>query len=155
FAELELGAKWPELLDQIGGNGVALSLLEFGRDPPPALLVLSGKDERQVAKAYGLALRVVEDELARRGSKETVKRTASGSAEIATIGSDIHAARTGATILVSNKPEVVAAAMADAGADRIKHPLSARADAAKVLPKGALAWLWVNFAAVKETKQGK
>ena len=32
FVEKELGAKWPELLDQIGGNGVALAL-HFGSDP--------------------------------------------------------------------------------------------------------------------------
>src|SRR5262245_27823371 len=76
FAEKELGAKWPELLDQVGGNGVALSL-QFG-DSAPALLVLSGKDEKQVEKAYALALRVAEEELARQGAKDAVKRKATG-----------------------------------------------------------------------------
>ena len=56
FAEKELGAKWPDLLDQIGGNGVALAV-RFTPEPAPALLVLSGKDEKQVGKAYDLALR--------------------------------------------------------------------------------------------------
>jgi hypothetical protein len=154
FAEKELGAKWPELLDQVGGNGVALAL-QFD-DSAPALLVLSGKDEKQVEKAYALALRVVEEELARQGLKEAVKRTGTGkTVETASVGDDIHTARIGATILVSNKSEAITAAIADAKSDRIKRPLTARADVAKLLPKDALAWLWVNFASVKETKQAK
>ena len=68
FAEKELGAKWPELLDQVGGKGVALAL-QFYVDPAPALLVLSGKDEKQVEKAYALALSVVEEELAAPGEQ--------------------------------------------------------------------------------------
>ena len=70
FAEKELGAKWPELLDQVGGNGVALAV-NFYVDPAPALLVLSGKDEKQVEKAYALALRIVEEELARKARKKS------------------------------------------------------------------------------------
>lgn len=159
FAEKELGAKWPQLLDQIGGNGVALAI-NFYVDPAPALLVLSGKDDKQVEKAYALALRVVEEELARQGSKQAVKRDTMGSVEFASLGNDIYTARIGATVLVSNKSETLktaaAAAFADARSDRSKKQShKARADAAKVLPKGALAWLWVNFAAVKETKQAK
>jgi hypothetical protein len=159
FAEKELGAKWPELLDQLGGNGVALAV-QFYVDPASALVVLSGKDDKQVEKAYALALRVVEEELARQGNKQAVKRETMGSVAFASIGNDIHTARIGAMILVSNKLQTLktaaTAAFADARSDRSKSPVHrARRDAAKVLPKGALAWLWVNFAAVKETKQAK
>src|SRR5215212_7671852 len=55
MAEKELGAKWPELLDQLAGDGVALGL-QFGNDPAPAMIVLQGKDEEQVKKATDLAL---------------------------------------------------------------------------------------------------
>jgi hypothetical protein len=159
FVEKELGAQWPELVDQLGGNGVALAI-NFGTDPPPSLLVLSGKDEKQVGKAYALALRVVEEEFARQGAKQAVKRETMGSIETASIGDEIHTARVGATVLVSNKLETVkaatAAAHSDARSDRSEKMVhKARTDAAKVLPKRALAWLWLNFAAVKETPQAK
>jgi len=155
FVEKELGAKWPELLDQLGGNGVALAL-KFGADPAPATLVLAGKDVGQVEKAYALAFRIVEEELARQGSKEKPVRETVNGVETTRIGNEVHAARLGATILVSNKAEALKSAIEQATADSTKtriHP--ARRDAAKVLPKGALAWLWLNFAAVKETQQAK
>jgi hypothetical protein len=159
FAEKELGAKWPELLDQIGGNGVALAVNFYG-DPAPALLVLSGKDEKRVEKAYALALRIAEEEIARQGGGPALKREMMGNIEIVSIGNDIHIARVNTTILISNKPEVLKTAaemaLANAHIDRAKYqPHKARTDVAKVLPKGALAWLWVNFAAVKETKQAR
>ena len=53
----EAKARAAELLDQVGGNGVALAV-QFYVDPAPALLVLSGKDDKQVEKAYALALRI-------------------------------------------------------------------------------------------------
>ena len=37
--EKELGAKWPDLLDQLAGNGVAFGL-QFGDDPQPVIFVL-------------------------------------------------------------------------------------------------------------------
>ncbi len=113
FAEKELGAKWPELLDQIGGNGVALAV-NFYVDPAPALLVLSGKDEKQVEKAYALAMRVVEEELARQGAKEKPTREIVAGFEVTHIGNDIHAAQLGATVLVSNKAETLKAAIEQA-----------------------------------------
>ena len=159
FAEKELGAKWPELLDQIGGNGVALAV-NFYVDPAPALLVLSGKDEKRVEKAYALALRIAEEEIARQGGGPALKREMMGNIEVVSIGNDIHTARVDATILISNKPEVLktAAEMALANArirSRKYQPHKARTDVAKVLPKNALAWLWVNFASVKQTKQAR
>jgi hypothetical protein len=147
------------LLDQIGGNGVALAI-QFYVDPAPALLVLSGKDEKQVEKAYMLALRLAAEEIARQGGQQVLKRETMGSIEIVSIGNDIHTARVDATILISTRLDVLRtaaeAALVNARIDRAKYqPHKARTDAAKVLPKGTLAWLWVNFAAVKETKPGK
>lgn len=153
FVEKELGAKWPELLDQVGGNGVALAI-NFSTDPAPATLVLSGKDEKQVERAFELALRMVEEELARQGGKQALTRTATGNVERVSLGDDFHAARMGATVLLSNKAAAIDSALAEARKERSEiHP--ARRDAAKVLPRGALAWLWLNFASVKETQQAK
>jgi hypothetical protein len=59
-------------------------------------------------------------------------------------------------ILVSNKAETIKAAIEQATAEQSKPRVhKARTDVAKVLPKGALAWVWLNFAAIKETKQAK
>src|SRR5207249_1656293 len=117
FAEKELGARWPELLDQLGGNGVALAF-RLGDDTAPALLVIEGKDEKQTEKAFALAVRVIDEELARQGAKEAVKRKTTGGVETASVGNDIHFARIGATTLVSNKPEGIEAALAEAKKDR-------------------------------------
>jgi hypothetical protein len=155
FAEKELGAKWPELLDQLAGNGVALAF-QLNPDPGPALLVLCGKDEKQVEKAFALALRVVEEELARQGAKLPVTRKTSGSIESGSIGADIHFARVGATVLVSNKAEAIDAALAEERRDSSKkgvHP--ARPAALGLLPKNPLAWLWVDLKSLKETKAAK
>ena len=155
FAEKELGAKWPELLDQIGGNGVALAF-QLSEGSPPALLVVEGKDEKQSEKAVALVVRVIEEELARQGAKEALKRTTIGSVEALMLGNDIHFARIGATVLVSNKAETLKAAIEQRTAERSKTQVhKARTDAAKILPKNPLAWLWVNFASVKQSKQAK
>src|SRR5206468_2806411 len=58
--EKELGAKWPELVDQLAGDGAALGV-QFGTEPPPFVLVLQGRDEAQVKKATDLALTTIED----------------------------------------------------------------------------------------------
>src|SRR5262245_43949433 len=58
YFEKELGAKWPELLDQLAGGGVAVgATLEADA---PALLVVQGTDEKQVERAYALLLRVID-----------------------------------------------------------------------------------------------
>src|SRR5437016_4368574 len=45
--ERELGAKWPELLDQLAGGGIAAGG-HFG-DGKPAIFVMQGTDEKQSA----------------------------------------------------------------------------------------------------------
>ena len=118
--------------------------------------MISGKDEKQVEKAYALAFRIVEEELARQGSKEKPVRDVGRGHRDDADRQRRPRRRVGATILVSNKAEALKSAIEQATSEQSKpriHP--ARRDAAKVLPKGALAWLWLNFAAVKETQAGQ
>src|SRR5947207_1110617 len=61
--ERERGAKWPALLDQLAGGGIAVGG-HFG-DGKPAILVLQGTDEKQCAKAFNLFVEIVGDELQR------------------------------------------------------------------------------------------
>ena len=156
--ETELGAKWPGLLDQLAGKGVALGF-QFGPDPAPAVLVLEGTDAEQVKKATELALKTIEEEFARQGAKGVVKRYDLAGTGAVKIG-DFYSARVGATTIVSNTEATlktaVQLAVVDAATDRANSPEpKARRDAFKLLPKGALAWLWLDFASVKESKASK
>jgi hypothetical protein len=154
YFEKELGAKWPELLDQLAGGGAALGA-DFG-DNAPALLVLRGTDERQVGKAYALLFRVLEEELARQGSPLLPVRESRAGLESVRIGNDVHTARVGATVLVSNKAEALQAAIDLALKQGAGESVAGKTAAArKLLPKDPLAWVWVNFAAVKEAKEAK
>src|SRR4051812_32016355 len=103
--EKELGAKWPELLDQLAGHGAAIGL-QVGTDPAPAILVLQGKDEEQVRKATDLAIKTIEDELTRQGAKDVVKRSKIGGHPAVTVG-DLRTVRVGATTIVSNNEKVL------------------------------------------------
>ncbi len=152
--EKELGAKWPDLLDQLAGNGVALGL-QFADDPAPVILVLQGKDEAQVKKAMELVLKTVEDEFARQGAKDVVKRSKLPGADVVQVG-DLRAARVGATVLISNNETTLKAGIALATADRAENQVhKARRASFTLLPKDPLAWLWLDLVSVKQSKASK
>ncbi len=152
--EKELGAKWPDLLDQLAGAGAAIGL-QFADDPAPVILVLQGKDAEQVKKATELALQTIEGEMARTGAKDGPKRYDIAGHDAVKIG-DAHAARVGATTIVSNNETMLKAAVLLATADRTKSSQhKARRDAFKLLPKDPLAWLWVDLASVKKSQASK
>jgi len=154
YFEKELGAKWPKLLDQLAGDGIAVGA-QFG-DKAPALLVLRGTDERQVANAYALLFRVLEEELARQGAKEPPVRETRDGVETVRVGNDVHAARVGATVLVSNKADALRAAIELARNPGSGTSVAGKTAAArKLLPRDPLAWVWVDFAAAKESKEAK
>jgi hypothetical protein len=154
LAEKELGTKWPKLLDQLAGNGVALGL-QFGVEPTPTVLVLQGKDEAQVKKATDLAVKTIEDELTRQGFKDGLKRSDIAGHDTIKVG-DLHAARVGATTILSNNETMLKAAVLLAATARAKSPEhKARKAAFELLPKKPLAWLYLDFAAVKQSKATK
>lgn len=152
--EKELGAKWPVLFDHLAGDGAALGL-QIGTDPAPAILVLQGKDADQVKRATDLALKTIEDELARQGAKDVVKRYEIEGHEAVKVG-DAYGARVGATTLLSSNETMLKDAVKLATADRAESAQhKARRDAFKLLPKDALAWLYLDFAAVKQSQATK
>lgn len=154
FFEKELGAKWPELLDQLAGGGVALGA-EFG-DKAPALVVLRGTDAQQVEKAYALLFRVLEEELARQGTPVRPTREQADGGEVVRIGNDVHTARVGATVFVSNRAEALKAGIELARSPRPDASVAGKTAAArKLLPKDPLAWVWVDFVAAKQSKEAK
>jgi hypothetical protein len=154
--ERELGAKWPELLDQLAGGGVAFGAgLEANT---PLLLVIQGTDERQVAEAFGLLYRVLDEELTRQGAKQGLIRGTLGGADTVRVGDDLHAARLGAAVFMSNRADALKAGLDLAAAGKPDGGLAGKKsvrDAKSLLPKDPLAWLWLDFAAVKESKPAK
>jgi hypothetical protein len=152
--EKQLGAKWPELLDQLGGSGAAIGL-QFGTDPAPVILVLRGTDESQVKNAMDLTLKTIEDELTRQGAKDGLKKFDILGHPAVKFG-DLQACRAGATVLISNNETMLKASVILATADRAESQQhKARRDAFKLLAKDPLAWLWVDLAVVKQSQTSK
>lgn len=151
YLERELGAKWPELLAQLAGGGIAVGG-RFGPDAP-AVLVIQGMDEEQVAKGFDLVVRVIGEELVRNGAPTLPAPKRLGDVDVMHFGDGLHIARTGAAILVSNKSEALQKALkagkSGSGSVAAKKSLSA---ARKLLPKNPLAWLWIDFASVKQSQ---
>jgi len=155
YLERQLGAKWPELLEQVAGGGIALSA-QIGDEQGPSLLVLQGTDEKKVAQAFDLLVRLVSDELTRQGAPNEPKRGTHGGTETVSFSDGLHAARLGATVLVSDKAEALNSALGRATepADSVLAKKSIR-DAKALLPKGPLAWVWLDFATIKQSKASK
>lgn len=162
YYEQELGAKWPDLLDKLAGRGLvigaAVGTSTDGQDP--VLLVANGTDESATAEFYTLALKLFEEELARSGDADTPKlrRATHNGVETVHAGKELHAARVGATLLVSNREvalhrglDQVAAKSWDKSLASKPGPLAAR----KLLGGDPLAWVWLDFARVKEQKAVK
>lgn len=156
FAEKELGARWPELLHQVAGNGLAVGL-EFGSDPAPAIAIASGTDEKQVEKAFELGMQLLREEVTRQGGgKEAFSIVHNRGVTTAHLGGDFHFARVGSVILVSNNADYLSEAVSRGQSGKHEDAINkARVETAKLLPKGALGWAWLDFAGVKETKTAK
>lgn len=156
YFEHELGAKWPELLDQLAGGGVAIGF-RFG-EGAPALVVLQGTDEKQVERAFDLVLKVVDEELIRQGAKAPLVWDTYRGTPIARIGGAVHAARIGSTVLISTKAEFLHRALDIPSSGKpgasVRNKKSLK-DAELLLPKNPLAMVWVDFASVKQTKETK
>jgi hypothetical protein len=149
YFEKELGAKWPQLLDQLSGDGAALAI-KFGPNPAPALLVIQAKDEAVAQKFKQLALDVVEQELARQESKDKPAKNTYEGIETISIGKVFHFALAGRTLLLANKKEVLATALDLHAAKSGKSlaEVSSVAAAKKLLPDKPLASLWINLETV-------
>src|SRR5262249_44564827 len=73
YFEKQLGLSRMEMLDQLAGGGAVLGV-KVGKDPAPALLVVQGKDEKLQRKFFHLAVELIESELARQESKQSLKK---------------------------------------------------------------------------------
>ncbi len=155
YAEKTLGHKWPELLDRLAGGGLALAA-KFG-DRAPALLIVQGKDEKLMKRFVELAADFLEAELARQESKEKLQKQTFAGLEGFHVGNDLWVARAGAALVVSNRKEALARAVAlHLGKEKkslAHHP--PQAAAGKLLPPAPLAQAWLNLKPIKQGEGAK
>jgi hypothetical protein len=151
YFEKQLGAKWPEMIDRVGGGGMAVAV-KFEKGPnSPALLVVQGKDEAMTAKFYKLAVDVVGQELERQESKEKVELGKYHDIPIAHVGEGFCAALVGSAIVVSNNEGPLKRALdLSIGKDKKAKSVQAKVEESRQqLPKDPLANLWLNLDTVR------
>jgi hypothetical protein len=156
YAEKELGAKWPELLDRLAGGGAVLGL-RYGANPAPTLLAVQGRDEELLKKFVKLLGTVIEGELARQESGQRVVRRTYQKVELVSVGKEFHLAQAGAALLVSNNEEALRRGL-HLHLGREKKSLAAAenvASAAKLLPKGPLVNAMIDMEAFQNSEPGK
>jgi hypothetical protein len=156
YFEKELGAKWPDLLDRLGGGGAVLAI-KLGPNPAPALLVVQGKDEELLHRFVHLGLDVAEQELARQGAKDRPEKGSYRDVETVRIGGQFHAAVVGSALLVSNFEEALHRAI-DLHLDGGKAGLAGNPgveEARKLLPGHPAGMAWLNLETVRKAPQAK
>ena len=157
YYEDELGAAWPELLDQIAGHGLAIGATF--QDNGPVLLVAQGKDAETVARFYNLATKLLENEVARDADGQSAmnRGTIHGHATLH-FGDDLHLAQVDDRIYISNKKLALIRGLALADGTKINRSLASQSSTAKgrqLLDGNPLAWLWIDFETVRQSTQGK
>jgi hypothetical protein len=155
--ETRLGAKWPELLDQLSGGGMALGIVT-GSDPAPALLVIQGSDEKKTAAAFECFLQLFTDELARQSKLDKAlmpQVVSNAGVDVLTLGDDFFVARTEATIVIANKRKMFDSALSQlktAGPAKSVLERTNLQAARRLLGGDPLAWLWFDLQAAKQDK---
>ncbi|MBY0227972.1 MAG: hypothetical protein K2W96_01695 [Gemmataceae bacterium] len=152
--ERGLGAKWPQLLDDLAGNGLVLAGKQGNGQP--ALLVAEGKDAKRQDRLAALLVELANDELARQGAKAKVAEGKHREAKVWSVGEAAFLARFGPFLALSNKPEAIKAAIdlhAGEGKAIASHP--GMKGFAKLLPEGSAARAWLSLKAFQASKAGK
>ena len=157
YYEKELGAPWPELLDRLTGGGAVLAGRFDRTNQAPALLVIQGKDDQLLKRAFSLVLKVIEQEQIRQDAHERPKKDSYRGLEIVHVGNNLHLARAGSAMLVSNKSEAVERGLdlyINGRFDSLTEAASPK-DAGKLLPPAPLVSLWVNLEPAQESPEGQ
>jgi hypothetical protein len=151
YYEKEMSAPWPQLLDEVAGGGIVVSV-KFEKSPAPSLAIIQGRDEKRVREFAHLAVSTIEQELARQDEKAKIKRGTYEGIETYQVGDELFAAVAGSAIFISNQEQALQSALKlhlGRGGKSFAD-IAATADAAILLPPKALASLWLNLEAVKK-----
>jgi hypothetical protein len=153
--EKELGANWPELLDQLAGGGVALGF-KIAPDQGPAVLVIQGKDEKLQQRFFSLVVRFIEQSNDDEG-KAKLEPKDYRKIQTIQVGQEYFVAVAGAALLVSNKEDTLHHAIdlfLDGDAKSLVKA-STVPEARKLLPPDCLARFWLNLETVKQQPEAK
>lgn len=155
YFEKSMGGRWPDLLDRLAGGGVVVAS-RVGPNDPPALLVVQARDEKLMERFVPWLVALIDDELSRQESSEKVSTGTRHGVPVHRVGKNLHLARVGAALLVSNQAGAMDLALAlhhGKGTSLATRPeLQA---AAKLLPATPLARLWLDMRPIQASPQGK
>ena len=146
--EKTLGKRWPDLLDDLAGGGIALAV-RFENDPPPAMLVMKARDEAILQKAFAQFIEIATSELERKESTEKIVSQTYRGCPGYQLGPDAFAAIAGPVLFISNKAEAVKLGI-DLYINGASESIAAsgKPDAAKKLLAGKpLAWTYLDLGA--------
>ncbi len=149
YFEKALGAKWPALLDDVAGHGIALG----GRqgNGQPFLAVATGRDEKRQAAFAAKLVEVIES------ATVTAKKSGYHGMPVWAFGDGLFIARAGASLIAANKRDAVQAAL-DLARGAGGKSLADHADMAgmeKLLPANSLARAWLDMRPIQATPEGK
>lgn len=151
YYEKELGASWPQLLDELAGGGIALGV-KIGKNPAPVLLVVQGRDAKRVQRFAELGLELLTQELARQDEKAKPVRAEYKGIQTVRVGDQFFAANVGAALLVANHEKALQMGIdlhLDQGG-KCCADVPSIGESAKLLPANALATLWLNMETVRK-----
>jgi len=152
--EKKLGAKWPELLDDLGSNGIALGTVT-SIDPAPLVFILEGKSEKRTAELWDALLAIVEEEVQRDAPQAKIEPKTEGKIRYFD-GGEFLTAQLGTTIAITNNKEAgkaIGKLLMGEGKSLLANDsvLSAK----KLLGGEPLAWLWYDLDQLKQTQAAK
>ncbi len=155
YFEKELELPWPQLLDRLASRGAVVGI-KIGPNPAPVLFVVGGDDDKLMRQFFHLAIKIIEQELARQEVKVApIKGTYKGT-DTVRVGNDFHAALAKSTMMLANSETALRA-----GIDRLQGNGKCVADspsyaeANKILPPDSLVTFWLNLETVKQSPQAK
>jgi hypothetical protein len=147
--EKALGAKWPALLDDLAGHGIALAARQGDRQP--FLVVAQGRDEKRQAAFAAKLVEVIES------ATVAANKSEAHGMPVWAFGDGLFLARAGAALIVGNRRDAVTAALGrarDGGKKSLaEHPHLV--EMAKLLPEDALARAWLDMRPVQSSPEGK
>jgi hypothetical protein len=151
YFEKEMGAPWPEILDEVAGGGIAVGI-KFDKDKGPVLAVVQGRDEKAVRKLADISFRILAEEAARTDEQAKPATTDYHGTTILHIGEKLYAAAAGSAILLSDHESTLHAALdlqRGGGGGKSCFDKPGVQESSKLVPANALASLWLNLDVVR------
>lgn len=149
YYERDLGKSWPDLLDDIAGNGIVLAT-KIGNGSP-AVVAFEGRNADTVTKFTESVVKVIEQELTRQGVPAKIESGEYEGVQVYRFG-NAYLAHKGTTLLFTNKKEAgkhcIALLNGNAKDSLANDARLARSE--KILPKDTLVSLYVNFEPIRK-----